>query len=93
VKRRHDKARTPFDRLCETEAILPAHQQQLEALRDSINPRRLRWEIYDDIDDILNLPCAEPGSTQNVHLTLVKNLDNEKEALSNLAFNRTLIKR
>jgi len=93
VKRRHDKARTPFDRLCETEAILPAHREQLEALRDSINPRRLRSEIYDDIDDIFKLPCAEPGSTQDVHLTLTKNRENGKETLSNLDFNRTRIKR
>jgi hypothetical protein len=92
VRRRHDDARTPFDRLCETTAILPAHREQLEALRDSINPRCLRSEIYDDIDDIFNLPCAEPGSTQNVHLTLAKNLEHGKEAPSNLAFNRTRVK-
>jgi hypothetical protein len=93
VRRRHDKARTPFDRLCDTKVILPAHREQLETLRDTINPRRLRSEIYDDIDDIFKLPCAEPGSTQDVHLTLTENLENEKEALSNLDFNRTRIKR
>jgi hypothetical protein len=92
VRRHHDKARTPFDRLCETGAILPAHQEQLEALRDSINPRRLRSEIYDDIDAVFNLPCAEPGSTQDVHLTLAKNRHNGKEPLSNLAFHRTPVK-
>ena len=93
VRRRHDKARTPFDRLCDTKVILPAHREQLEALRDSINPRHLRSEIYDDIDDIFKLPCAEPGSTQDVHLTLTKNRENGKETLSDLAFNRTRIKR
>jgi hypothetical protein len=93
VRRRHDKARTPFDRLCDTKIILPTHQEQLEALRDSINPRRLRSEIYDDIDHIFDLPCAEPDSTQNVHLTLTKNRENGKEALSNFNFNRTRIKR
>jgi hypothetical protein len=93
VRRRHDKARTPFDRLCDTKVILPAHREQLEALRDSINPRRLRSEIYDDIDHIFNLPCAVPGSTQDVYLTLTENLENQEEALSNLDFNRTRIKR
>jgi hypothetical protein len=93
VRRRHDKARTPFDRLCETTAILPAHREQLEALRDSINPRRLRSEIYNDIDHILTLPCAEPGSTQNVHDTLARNLESGEELLSDLDFNRTPIKR
>jgi hypothetical protein len=92
VRRHHDKARTPFDRLCDTTAILPAHREQLEALRDSVNPRQLRLEIDDDINAIFKLPCAKPGSTQNVHLTLAKNLDNGKEALSNLAFHRTRVK-
>jgi hypothetical protein len=93
VRRRHDKARTPFDRLCDTDAILPAHRQQLEALRDSINPRRLRLDIYNDIDHILNLPGAELGSTQNVHDTLAKNLEHEKEDVSKPTFNRTTIRR
>ena len=89
VRRTHDKARTPFDRLCDTEAILPTHREQLQALRNGINPRQLRSEIYDDINAIFKLPCAEPGSTQNVHHTLGTRLEQEKEPLSNLAFNRT----
>jgi hypothetical protein len=91
VIRRHDKARTPFDRLCETEAISTAHREQLEALRDGINPRRLRQQIYDDLEDIFRLPCAAPGSRQNVHLTLAKNLDRRKEPLSHLDFNCTRV--
>lgn len=91
VIRRHDKARTPFDRLCETDAISAAHRGQLEALRDGINPRRLRQQIYDDLDDIFNLPCAAPGSRQNVHLTLAKDLDRRKESLSHLDFNCTSV--
>ncbi len=93
VRRRHDSARTPFDRLCETEAILPSHREQLESLRDSINPRCLRQETYNDIEKIFNLPCAGPNATENVHLTLAKNRKDGEEALSNLAFNRTLVKR
>jgi len=42
VIRRHDTPRTPFDRLCETDAILPQHRELLEALRDGTNPRQLR---------------------------------------------------
>jgi 5-methylcytosine-specific restriction endonuclease McrA len=91
VRRRHDKARTPFDRLRDTDAILPAHKEQLEALRDSINPRHLRLEIYDDIDAIFELSCAQPDSTQNVY-TLAKNCDNGKEPLSNLTVCRTHVK-
>ena len=35
----HDETdRTPFNRLCETDAILPEHKEQLETLRDATNP-------------------------------------------------------
>lgn len=91
VIRRYDDARTPFDRLCQTEAILPEHREQLDALRDSINPRRLRQEIYDDIDRIFALPGATPGTTENVHLTLIKNLEQGGDQRLNFAFNRTPI--
>ena len=70
VKRRHDQARTPFDRLCDTDAILPEHRELLEALRDQTNPRQLHQEIYDWIDYIFSLPGAVPGVPENVHLTL-----------------------
>ncbi|MGC9357663.1 MAG: hypothetical protein ACP5GX_07350, partial [Anaerolineae bacterium] len=69
VKRRYDQARTPFDRLCETHAILPEHRQQLETLRQQTNPRRLRQAIYDDIERIFSLPGATPGQAENVYLT------------------------
>ena len=40
VKYRYDRARPPFDRLCETDAIIQEHREQLEALRDQTNPRQ-----------------------------------------------------
>lgn len=70
VRHRYDDARTPFDRLCDTDAIIQEHRQQLEALRDQTNPRQLRQEIYDWIDYISSLPSAVPGVTEDVHLTL-----------------------
>ncbi len=70
VKYRYDRARTPFERLCESEVLLPEHREQLEALRDQTNPRQLRQEIYDWIDYIFSLPGAVPGVTEDVHLTL-----------------------
>jgi len=70
VKYHYDRARTPFDRLCETDAILPQHREQLEALREQTNPRQLRQEIYDWIDYIFSLPGAVPGVSENVYLTL-----------------------
>jgi hypothetical protein len=78
VKRRHDEAATPFDRLCATEAISPERKQQLEALRDQTNPRQLRQEIYEMIDQIASLPPAVPGVTEDVRLTLTTNLTSEQ---------------
>ena len=92
VKRRHDQASTPFHRLCHTSAILPEDRQLLERLRHQINPRRLRQEIYDDIDDIFSLPGAAPGVTENVFLTLTENSEKEEDEMLDFAFNRTEIK-
>ncbi len=70
VRRRHDDARTPFDRLIATGALAPARREQLERLRDRTNPRRLRQAIYDQIEHILSLPGAVPGQPEDVSLTL-----------------------
>lgn len=95
VKRRHDQAQTPFDRLCITEAILPKHRQQLEVLRDQINPRQLRQQIYDTIDYIFSLPGAAPDTTEDVRLTLAtpSTLRQGGDALFKFAFNRTTIRK
>ncbi len=70
VKRRYDQARTPFDRLCETDAISKERKEQLLSLRDQVNPRKLRQAIYDQIDYIFSLPGAKPGVTEDVYQTL-----------------------
>ncbi|MBE9509229.1 MAG: transposase family protein [Chloroflexi bacterium] len=70
VKRKHDQAQTPFDRLCATDAITQQQREQLEALRDQTNPRQLRQEIYASIDRIFSLPGAVPGTTEDVFQTL-----------------------
>lgn len=86
IKRRHDQARTPFDRLCQTSAILPQQRQLLERLRNQINPRRLRQEIYDAIDYIFSLPGAVPEVTENVYLTLTQNPEREENEMLDSAF-------
>ena len=93
IKRRYDTARTPFDRLCDSEAITQEHQEHLKRLRDRTNPRTLRTEIYDRIDEIFSLPTAADGASQNVHLTLVSGSEanNEKDASLFFALNRTEI--
>ena len=92
VIRRHDQARTPFDRLCATDAILPEHREQLENLRERTNPRQLRREIYESIDHIFSLPGAVPGVTEDVHQTLTTRSDKEGDSWLDFAFNRTTIR-
>jgi hypothetical protein len=93
VKRRYDRAQTHFDRLCATDAILPQHRQQLQALRDQINPRQLRQAIYDTIDYIFSLPGAVSGISEDVRLTLAttSTIPQGGDPLLNLAFNCTQI--
>jgi hypothetical protein len=70
IKRRYDDSCTPFDRLCATQAIPSEKRVQLETLRDQTNPRQLRQEIYDVIDQIFALPDAVPGTTEDVRQSL-----------------------
>jgi hypothetical protein len=78
IKRRHDTARSPFDRLCATEAISMERKRQLEDLRDQTNPRQLRREIYQLIDHISTLPGAVPGTTEDVFDTLSATINPER---------------
>ena len=67
---------------------MPKHRDQLSALRDETNPRRLRQEIYDAIEQIFPLPGASPDRAEDVRLTLAGN--RPKGAYEQLfAFNRT----
>lgn len=81
IKRRYDQARTPFDRLCDTEAIPQECRMQLESLRYQINPRQLRQEVYDSIDLVFSLPGAVPGKTENVHKLLPIDTSSETQTL------------
>lgn len=79
-KRHYDAAQTPFARLCATQAITSAQQEELERLRLAINPRSLRQEIYALIADLCSLPGAIPGQVEDVFLTLAEPLINRKES-------------
>jgi len=70
IRRRFDAAQTPFDRLAATGILPPQQQTQLQTLRDATNPRLLRQQIYDLLDQLFALPLASPGSAQDVFLTL-----------------------
>jgi len=66
----YDEARTPFDRLCSTDALTQDQRHHLQALREQTNPRQLRQEIYEWLDYLFSLPGAKPGAKQDVHQTL-----------------------
>ena len=70
LQRRFDTARTPFDRLCATNAIAAQERQRLKQLRDQTNPRQLRREIFSLLDELFETPGATAGITEDVHLTL-----------------------
>jgi len=70
VRRDYDAARTPFQRLCATDAISQEKREELEQLHDQTNPRQLRQQIHDLIDHLFSLAGAEPGVTENVLDTL-----------------------
>lgn len=70
LRRTYDKAQTPFDRLVATKIALE-RKDDLISLRNSLNPRRLRQQIYADLDALFALPCAKSGVTENVLDTLI----------------------
>jgi hypothetical protein len=91
IKRRYDSAKTPFHRLCETDAISDQQKQELQALRNQTNPRQLRRELYQLRDEIFLLPGAVPGHTEDVYETLFTPRETQKGEgiLVTLSFERT----
>jgi len=79
VKRRYDTARTPLDRLCATDAIDQEQRAALETRRNQRNPRQLRREIYRAIEQILSLPQAVPGKTEDVNQTLLSHTEETQQ--------------
>ena len=70
VQRRFDQPCTPFQRLCATSAISAPRREELEQLRLRTNPRRLRVEIYELLQQLFSLPTASPAVIENVLETL-----------------------
>jgi len=55
LRHKYDSAQTPFQRLCDTDAITERTKEELTAQRDRTNPRQLRQEIYQLLDELFNL--------------------------------------
>jgi hypothetical protein len=69
-KRKHDQAKTPFERLRKTKQLPAEKISQLCALRDATNPIRLRKEIEEMLQKLFELPSAKEGETENIFHTL-----------------------
>jgi len=62
---------------------------ELESLRRRTNPRKLREDIYEFIDNIFALPNAAQGSTQDVYQTLFMPSRPKKEQASPVTLSMT----
>jgi len=89
VRRRFDRAQTPFDRLCALGGIPKKGQERLLRLRETINPRRLKRRIYSGLQDLFELPTAIPGVSEDVFQTLSRPLLEKGEGIPvTLSFDR-----
>jgi hypothetical protein len=61
TRRRWDRARSPYQRLLETEALEQAGRDRLSALYEETNPRALRGEIHRTIEALWDEPSLVLG--------------------------------
>jgi hypothetical protein len=79
IRRRYDRARTPFDRLCDMKVLSPDVQAQLTTLRQQTNPRQLLAQIEAQLDYLFSLPCRTPDHPEVVYDTLSESADPRPE--------------
>jgi hypothetical protein len=71
VKRIHDPARPPLDRLCALDhGAYAAQCQALLQERAALNPRQLRRDIEQMLAHLFAYPGARPGQVENAYETL-----------------------
>lgn len=66
LKRRWDKARTPYDRVLANEVLRPDQQAHLAAMYSQTNPRLLRREIYQELQRLWEHPNPQQNKRQVV---------------------------
>ena len=66
LKRRWDKARTPYDRLLASEVLEPPQQARLATMYSKTNPRRMRREIYQELQRMREWPNSQRNNPQRV---------------------------
>jgi hypothetical protein len=71
IQRRFDRPQTPFERVCATAVLEPKRQAAFEQLRQRTNPRQLRQDIYDLLDQLMGLPTLGSRKTEMVTKSLL----------------------
>ena len=69
MHRTYDKARTPYQRLLDADALTDVKRQELAATYERLNPAQLQRQIEHNVDRLLTLkehpaPAAPPKSTE-----------------------------
>src|SRR3989442_1869565 len=62
VRRKWDKAQTPYQRLLATGVLSPEQQERLQALYEQTNPLQLREEIYRGLAALWDAALAQNGT-------------------------------
>jgi hypothetical protein len=89
MRRIHDQALTPLDRLIQTAVLSKAREEELLETRRAINPMFLRSQIDALIEKLLALPCLKPGEKLDFYETK----HNLKEPSVTLSFEPTTTSR
>ncbi len=66
LKRRWDKARAPYDRVLDSGVLGPSQHAQLAVMYSQTNPRRLRREIYQELERMWDHPKPQRSQRQFV---------------------------
>ena len=68
LQRKHDKAKTPYQRLLDANILLPESKAKLAALYARTNPRQLREEIYRAVEQLWQLPASNSSNRKEAAL-------------------------
>ena len=62
VKRKWDRAQTPYERVLTSGVLSPEQQARLQQLYEQTNPLALRQEIYRRLAELWDMPSAASGT-------------------------------
>ncbi|MCD4737643.1 MAG: hypothetical protein K8R89_00065 [Anaerolineae bacterium] len=70
LRRKHDAARPPLDRLLTTHSLSAAQQDTLQAARAALNPLQERRALQQELAHLFAYASATAGRTENIFETL-----------------------